>query len=129
MMNTSDYFEIVSAADQVIHLRQMGDWSTVVMTELAEPFLTQFCAAVDSMAGQPFFALVDTTKLAQPSDEAMAVIGQVVKYAREHNLVRVMEVLPGDIDQTEQQSDNKDFVTIVDSIAEGREKINKLKSS
>lgn len=131
-MNYADYFEVVSTNDRVFHFRLKGFWSDEVMVELEKPFLTQFFQSVDSMSGQSFVTLADTTVFKTPSHKAKEAMGKAMKYARYHSLYRTVEVMPSAlmklaVKQAAQQSGEDDFRVVVSSVEEGRAKINELK--
>ncbi len=96
-MSITDYFEVVSTEDRVFHFRLKGLWSEEVAEQIETQFVALFKKAVDSMGGQGFIALADTTMFKAPSEGAKAAMGQTMIYAREHNLIKTVEVVPNAI--------------------------------
>lgn len=131
-MKVTDYFEVVSTKDRVFHLRLKGLWTDEVVAQITTPFLKRFKEVVDMMQGRQFLVLADTTEFRPPSQKTKAAIGQAMKYAREHNLYKTIEVLPSAvtrlaIQQAAQETGNDDFRIVVSSVEEGWAEINRLK--
>jgi hypothetical protein len=133
-MNITDYFEVVSTEDRVLHFRLKGFWSEGVMEQMETQFIALFKNTVDSMGRQGFLVLADTTAFKVPSAGAKAAMGQTMMYAREHNLIKTVEVIPNaivklGIQDAAKTTGEDNFRIMVNSVEEGWEKINELKKS
>ena len=133
-MDTSDYFEVVSTQDRVFHFRLKGFWTAEVAAQAGVQFLTIFNEVVESMGGKKFLILADNTDFKSPSKEVKEAMTQSMKYARERNLYKAVEVTPSalgrlGIQQAAEELDKDDFRIVVTSVEEAWEKINELKQS
>ena len=133
-MNTSDYFEVVSTDNRVFHLRLKGFWTDKVVLQIGTEFLALFKEAVDSMGGEKFLVLADTSQFKPPSLSAKEVITETMKYAKAHGIYKTVEVMPSAvtriaIQQAAQESGKDDFRVVVSSVEEGWEKIDELKQN
>lgn len=131
-MDISDYFEVVSTSGRVFHFRLKGFLSDAVVAEIAEPFYDKWCAEVDSMQGEAFLTLADTTQFKPPAESAKALIGKCMKYGKEKGLYKTVEVMPSAITkmavrQSAEQTGHDDFRVVVSSVDEAIEKVNELK--
>jgi hypothetical protein len=131
-MEASDYFEIVSAEDSVFHFRVKGFWTDEVLAHIGTQFLDRIEQGVDSMEGEKFLLLVDTTEFKPPSQKVREVMTHVMMYARERNLYKTVEVMPSAItriavQQAAKESGKDDFRIVVSSLEEAWERINELK--
>jgi hypothetical protein len=131
-MEASDYFEIVSTEDRVFHFRVMGFWTDEVLAQIGTQFLDRIEQGVDSMGGEKFLLLVDTTEFKPPSQKVREVMTKVMVYARERNLYKTVEIMPSAItriavQQAAQETGKDDFRVVVSSVEEAWEKIDELK--
>ena len=131
-MESSDYYEIVSAEEGVFHFRVKGFWSDEVLAQIGAQFLDQIEGGIDSMGGERFLLLVDTTEFKPPSQKVRDVMTQVMVYARERNLYKTVEIMPSAVtriavQQAARESGKDDFRIVVSSLEEAREKIDRLK--
>lgn len=131
-MDIAEYFEVVSTNDRVFHFRLKGFWTDKVAEQIGERFLSLFKNAVDSMDGEKFLALADTSEFKPPYSKAKAAITQTMKYAREHNLHKSVEFMPSAVTQVAvrlaaRESGEDDFRVVVTSMEDARAEINRLK--
>ena len=131
-MRISEYFEVVSAKDQVLHFELKNFWDKKFTTELGDVFFEEFKKAVDSFDKKKFVALADLSEFGVPSSEAKEYIGKGMKYALENNLYKSVEVIPKAIskmgvDQAAKKSGKDDFRVVSKDRSEGLKLVEALR--
>lgn len=133
-MALSDYFNVVSAKDQVLHIRLEGFWSDESVKGFEAEFLKTFQKGVDSLAsgGKPFFVVADMSAFQPPSTSATTAIGKCMKYAKEAGLMRTVEVMSSAMSRlavknAAKQTGKDDFRVVVNTLDEAWAEIDKLK--
>ncbi|MEI7646148.1 MAG: hypothetical protein WCJ55_17910 [Chloroflexales bacterium] len=131
-MKITEYFEVVSTNDRVVHVRLKGFWTDALVAQISTQFLKQFNEAVDRMRGGRFLALADLTELKPPSEKTKESIAQAMRYAREHNLYKTVEVMPSAVTriavrQAAEESGTDTFRVVVSTVEDAWVEINKLK--
>jgi hypothetical protein len=131
-LNINEYFEIKSTADRVIHFELRGFWSDEVIAAIEDEFLQQFQEVVLAYDGQSFLVLADLTKFRTPSQQAQELVAKGIKFARENNLLKTIQVMPSAlvqmaIRQSAKQTGRDDFRIVVTSVEEGWQKIEVLR--
>ncbi|MEI8306008.1 MAG: hypothetical protein WCF99_02970 [Chloroflexales bacterium] len=131
-MKITDYFEVVSTNDRVVYVRLKGFWTDALVAQISTQFLKQFNEAVDSMRGKRFLTLADLTELKPPSEKTKESIAQAMRYAKDHNLYKTVEVMPSAVTriavrQAAEETGNDDFRVVVSSVDDGWAEISKMK--
>ena len=133
-MSIASYFSVVSTRDRVFHFQLKGLWTEVVVVQISTQMLALFKQAVDSMEGRRFLVLADLRAFLPPAQQAKEVVTQTMKYAREHNLYKTVEVMPSALSrlairQSAEATGQDDFRVVVATLEEAWVEINKLKQS
>ncbi len=133
-MAIADYFFVVSTKDSVFHFQLKGLWTEDVVVQISTQMLALFKQAVDSMGGRRFLVLADLREFLPPAQQAKEIVTQTMKYAREHNLYKTVEVMPSALSrlairQSAEATGQDDFRVVVATIEEAWVVINKLKQS
>jgi len=133
-MGIADYFFVVSTKDSVFHFQLKGLWTEDVAVQIRTQMLALFKQAVDRMGGSRFLVLADLSEFLPPAQQAKESITQTMKYAREHNLYKTVEVMPSAlarlaIRQSAEATGQDDFRVVVSTVEEAWVVINKLKQS
>ena len=133
-MDISEYFFIVSTKDSVFHFQLKGLWTEKVAVQISTQMIAMFKKGVDSMGGKRFLVLADLSEFQPPSQQAKDTVTQTMKYAKEHNLYKTVEVMPSAlarlaIQQSAQATGQDDFRVVVSTVEEAWMAINKLKPS
>ena len=76
-MDISDYLEVLSTEDRILHFKVKGFWTDEVVAQLGTQTLALLKEAVDSMGGKRFLALSDTTEFKPPSLEVKEIIKRI----------------------------------------------------
>lgn len=93
-MQISEYFEVVSTNNRVLHFELKNFWDKKFTKELGATFFEEFKKAVDSFNNEKFVALADLSAFGVPSSDAKEFIGKGMKYAVENNLYKSVEIIP-----------------------------------
>lgn len=133
-MAIADYFFVVSTKDSVFHFQLKGLWTEDVVVQISTQMLALFKQAVDSMGGRRFLVLADLREFLPPAQQAKEIVTQTMKYAREHNLYKTVEVMPSALSrlairQSAEATGQDDFRVVVATLEEAWVEINKLKQS
>ncbi len=131
-MHISDYFQVVSTTNRILHFELKSFWDKKFTTELGDVFFEDFKRAVDSFNKEKFVALADLSEFGAPSNEAKEYIGKGMKYALEHNLYKSVEVIPKAIskmgvDQAAKNSVKEDFRVVSKNKSEGLKMVEDLR--
>ena len=131
-MGITDYFSVISTRDNVFHFQLKGLWTEDVVVEIRTQMLALFKQAVDRMGGSRFLALADLSEFLPPAQQAKEIVTQTMKYAKEHNLYKTVEVMPSALSrlairQSAEATGQDDFRVVVATVEEAWVEINKLK--
>ncbi|MBN1887792.1 MAG: hypothetical protein JW850_07365 [Thermoflexales bacterium] len=131
MTDVSNYFEIISITDNVIHAQLRGSWSDRVMSQCSEEIQTRFEQAVLSLEGKKFILLADwsDSKILGPKAETHLARSMVI--FKQNNGYKVVEVVPKTLvriglKQAANQTREDNFRIVVSTMAEAREVIKRL---
>jgi len=123
-MDITEYFRTISLTDHVMYVEMSGFWSNEVATQVGKSFLAQFTKAVNTVSAEGrFVGLADLTHLAVLSREGRVLLSQAMRYAKDHGLHKVVEVIPGAITtlsvrEAAELTGKDDFRVVVKSLGE-----------
>jgi hypothetical protein len=131
MAGTSDYFEVISIEDNIIHAKLSGSWSDRVMEQFSEEIQTRFTEAVLSLKGKRFILLADWSESLILGSKAEAHLAQSMVIFKQNNGYKAVEIVPKTLVRiglkqaaTKTREDN--FRIVVSTMAEAQEVIQRL---
>lgn len=130
-MQLSDFFQVKSTQNQILHFKLKGFWNDQFVNELGDQFVNEWKRTVDSMGGK-FIALADAAEFKPYTTSAKNLVSKTMEYAQSKGLYKAVEVLPDAVAQLSvkeaaSSTENKDFRVIVSSLSEGQARANELK--
>ncbi|MCP4896878.1 MAG: hypothetical protein GY906_07870 [bacterium] len=131
-IDISDYYNIVSIDDHVIHDELKGFWSDQIIDEIGPEFLKLWEDAVKSFNGRPFITLTDWSDCSVMTDKAKEYLAKAMTIFKQHNGRNVVEVVPKtttrlSIEAAARNAGAPTFRTVVTSLSEALDLVKKLK--
>ncbi len=127
----SDYYNIVSIEDRVIHDEMKGFWSDQVIDQIGPEFLKLWEDAVTSLGGKPFITLTDWSACPVMTDKAKEYLAKAMTILKQHNGLKVVEVVPKQttrfsIQAAARQAGEDDFRIVVATLSEALDLVKEL---
>ncbi len=132
-MDATKYFRIISSTKGLMHFEMMGFWSDEVVDQIGGAFLSRLKEAItEASSPGKFIVLADFTDLAVLSQKARVVLSQAMAHAKEHGLLKGVEVVPSaitalSIREAAELTGKDDFRVVVKTLEEAESVVEKLK--
>ncbi len=129
--DVTNYFEIISIKDNLIHAKLKGAWSDRVMNQFSEEIQTRFEQAVLSLKGRRFILLADWSDGLILGPKAETHLARSMVIFKQNNGHKVVEVVPKalvriELRQAAKLTREDNFRIVVSTMAEAWEVIEKL---
>jgi hypothetical protein len=132
-MGFTQYFEIISIENRVIHVEIRGFWSDSSIDDMAADAMAQFVKAVDELSRHgSFLILADMRELAVLTTKARDYLARAMTYSKEHGLYKSVDIISNPtaalgVDEAARQADYVDCRVVVNSLEEGEKVLEQLK--
>lgn len=131
-MNISDYYEVISTNDHVVHVKYHGFWPDHDADDIPAEAMKLWHGAVNRQNRQKFLAIVDFSEMPVLSDSTKKFMRDAIGYAKTHNLVKGVQVVSRAVakmgaQDTAEKANHEQSRLVVNSLAEAKIEIEKLK--
>jgi len=132
MADVSDYFEVVSIEENVLHIELKGFWSDEVIEQFGPTIQAGFRKAVVSLKGKRFILLADWSGSPIFGPRAEEHLAESMMIFKQHNGYKVVEIVPKalvriGLQKAAAQTGEDDFRIVVKNFTEAREVVEELK--